>query len=234
MSNKKKFYMKFSAASANKKQQSKLMGEELQYYAANAIPQYIAQPVQTRVFRFINTQGILAGTYIIGRGDLLGLVGAQSVAGATAVYMSIFDSIRLNSVKVWGQPYLPVAAQGTGFSSTLEGFGSISVTFSGLNAPTKTFSDTGSGVNRPYISCKPPKESFASFWTNQASNASEVLFELTCSSGDIIDISVSYVLLNGASAFSFAGTALVSGLYYSSLDQATSVLKPVTNQWDGA
>jgi len=196
------------------------------------MPDYMAQPTQFRTFRFYNSGNGIGQFFTIGRGDLMGLIlcvssGAGPVLGNLQI-PSLFDAIRLKRVRVWGQPSFVAGSS----SNPLTGIAAVS--FPGPNAPTKTYTASGNAVNRPYINCKPPVESFAALWSNQASNASEVVFELTCSQGDIIEIDVNYTLLQGTPTIMYTAIMVTAiGQYYSSLDQATSVLIPVFNAWSG-
>jgi hypothetical protein len=225
---------KKSTNKANKSFNNKLKKHELEYYSANAMPDYIAQPTIFRTFRFYNSGNGTGQFFTIGRGDLMGLVIAVS-QGAGAVLgnllcPSLFDAIRLKRVRVWGQPSFVAGSS----SNPLTGI--VAVSYPGPNAPTKTYTASGNAVNRPYIDCKPPAESFAALWSNQSSTTSEVVFELTCSQGDIIEIDVNYTLLQGTNTIFYTPSGIVTttGLFYCTLDQATSVLIPVFNAWSGA
>jgi hypothetical protein len=218
-------------AKRQKKFSNKLQKMEMEYYESDAIPMYVAQPKVSRVFRFINNNSVPQTAFTIGRGDVLGLVNMQSnpVAGGAQILFSIFDSILVRKIRIWSQPGFQSNAVASGYNGN-----SISVSFPGPNAPTSTFSDYGNAVNRAYLSLKPPKDSFASLWSNQASTANEVLFIYTGSPGDIIDLHVTFVILDGVTSdTSVAPANLLPGVWYNSMDQATSVLVPVTNQWSG-
>jgi len=81
------------------------------------------------------------------------------------------------------------------------------------------------------IKSRPPSNSLASFWYNNASTVN--LFTIVLQNSDIIDIDVQYVNANSSDGASSTetGTAMTAGLYYFNfLDGFSSKkLSPVSN-----
>jgi hypothetical protein len=141
---------------------------------------------------------------------------------ANSVVSSLYDSVRVTRVEV----FTPPASQGSSATCSLNWNSSGS----GF-APNLEVSDTSVSVADPaYISCKPPPRSVSGFW-NQFSDTS-VLLTLVAPVGSIIDVHLSLILADSASANTANGgitTGSLGVIYYLSLDaNATHRFTPVS------
>ncbi len=178
-------------------------------------PQVNFGPVFTRVFRFsFNSTGIA----ILTRGNLLNIMLAADNGATTGVRVA--TSVLLNKISIYG------VAAGVGSAS------SVTAVFEGPNAPSTQVGDTGNAFAMPCIAMRPPAESFAAMWSQNNFNESEELCRLSGATGDIVDLSVSFVIDNASTNPVTIPATATSGVFCSSPDNAT-VLRPVTLLWSG-
>ena len=195
----------------------------------NEFPQpYKSQPEHVRKFRFQSTQG---NNFTITRECLLNLIGfvaPNPLTTTVQAFTSIIGGIKLDRVQVWSSTY-----------DVANPFTTVSVLWNGANSPNKEVSDTGNSQRPAHVTSSPPKDTLAQFWSLQTNTTqNEVLFTLRVNDSDIIDINVTYVLLDGPTTQTFAvatPATPTSGLYYAALDNrsttgtlGTQALQPVS------
>lgn len=179
----------------------------------NNIPRIRSNVIVNHRFRFSATAAI-AGSSITADNVLgtLGVIG--TVVNTTAVQIN--RSFRISKLEIWS-PSLSNAV------STC----SVDWASAVVQSTNLEFSDTTINVSEPaYISCRPPKQSLASFWQLSSSN---VLFTLNCPIGSIVDMHVESVLNDSATVTTVALAAVALGaIYYLSLNAGTNTLVPVS------
>lgn len=141
-----------------------------------------------RKFRFESlVSSANTGTQIT-RGNLLNLL-LVNLAGSTT-NARLIAGIKVVRFEMWGL---------TNASST-QNLGTISIEWLSQFGPSLEVSDTAiPSIRPPYISSTPPPQSAASFWSLTGQNESEVLFQLSSSSGNIVDIVLDVILFDGES-----------------------------------
>jgi hypothetical protein len=101
-------------------------------------------------------------------------------ADTTTVPVDVFHTVKIRKVEAWVLPTI-------GSAATLE------VEFSGVTAGSqgtnKIVTDTSMGIQPAHVSAAPGRESLASKW--QLSSTA-VAFALTCPSGSVIDVELSF------------------------------------------
>ncbi len=81
--------------------------------------------------------------------------------------------------------------------------------------------DTGNNVRPAHVTTTPPKNSFAEFWSLDATTInSEILFTISCPPQSVIDLEVTCVLHDGkiTNSYTTASTTLDPGIYGCALD----------------
>ncbi len=171
-------------------------------------PEFMATLCAGHVFRFTTASGTF-GPVPVTRRNLLQL---YSMAVTTSNQYRLFSAIKLNKVRVWGQP----AALGSLNSP-------ITVEWLGTDAPSVIHSDTSSGVRPSFVETKPPRNSSAQWWsTSGGSNETDVLFNIAGPTGTIVDVHCSVRFADDeAPVVSEAGTgaaATIGHVYFNYLD----------------
>ncbi len=181
-------------------------------------PMYSSQPQITRKLRFQATSGVVATSSIpITRAQMINLVLAVKSTETDAY--PVLGAVRLDRVQIWG----------IGSS----GVSSVTLLWNGNNSNEVEKTDTGNQLKPAHISMAPPAKSFAEMWTSDASDPTETLFEVRVQTGDIVDLSLSIVMRDGAVApVTLPGAATINGIVYSSLDGAGDLL-PVSLTYSG-
>jgi len=181
------------------------------------IPTIISQPTFTEVFRFRATSALTSTIYVRCVTNLL------HVATAAAVSYPIISGFRINTVRAY-----TLAEGGSGTEVN-----SVAVTFlGGQYGKNVEYAVTGSSAITGVISKSPPRDSSASFWRSQpiagavSANGEPLLFLNSQTTGVIIDLAISFNLIDGlgnpaAAALTCAG-ATVGTLYTNNLDNSTS------------
>jgi hypothetical protein len=88
-----------------------------------------------------------------------------------------------------------------------------------------------------YLSVEPPKDSLASYWSISGSNEADVLFSMDLPTNTIIDVDVTYQLLNGVAdspaAIPVSSTqTVVGGIIYQVALDGTSTNTLVPSAWN--
>jgi hypothetical protein len=183
---------------------------------ANKPPQLKSNIVVRHTYRFTSTS---ATATAITPTSLLGAAGTVCNTGNTAV-ACIFQSVKVNKLRMWAPP----PAQGSVATCSVEWIGSVASQISNLEV-----SDSSNSTATPAIvSCRPPRQSLASFWQQPGTNT---LFTLTAPVGTIIDVSLSLIMQDDDVGVPGIGIATgTSGLiYFLSLDpNATHHYVPVS------
>jgi len=169
-------------------------------------------PIQTMTFRFVASSGSNLSSTIYRR-NLLCLIMSQSV---TLVLGSIFESVRLKKVEIWG----------ASVTSDIN-FSTVSLEWEDPRGNTKIITDSGT-VNKPaHIVCKPPKDSTVAMWSNfNTTYVNEPLFFIAFGAGSIIDVTLNFSIANGTTSnasYITRTTASTSlGMYYLNLDNSNA------------
>lgn len=169
-------------------------------------------PIQTMTFRFIAGAGSNL-TSTIYRRNLLCLIMSQNV---TLVLGSIFESVRLKKVEIWGAS---ITAD-TNYST-------VSLEWEDPRGNTKIITDSGT-INKPaHIVCKPPKDSTVAMWSNfNTTYVNEPLWFMSYGAGSIIDVTINFSIGNGttnnASIITRTTASTTIGLYYLNLDNSNA------------
>jgi hypothetical protein len=178
----------------------------------NFPPSIDLAPIQTMTFRFV--AGVGAGlSSTIYRRNLLCLIMSQNV---NAILGSIFESVRLKKVEIWG----------ASVTSDIN-FSTVSLEWEDPRGNTKIITDSGT-VNKPaHIVCKPPKESTVAMWSNfNTTYVNEPLFFISYGAGSIIDVTINFSIGNGttnnASIITRTTASATIGLYYLNLDNSNA------------
>jgi hypothetical protein len=141
-------------------------------------------------------------------------------ASATAGY-NVFQTVKVRRVRVWSVPVIGNAA-------------TVIVEYSGvtpgITGDQALHADTSMGIQPAYVSCRPSRRSLAS---NYQLNSGALAFTLTCPSGSVVDVELSF---RGAFGLAVAEQnalvgAVTGATYLRGLDgkpTATTVL-PVTD-----
>lgn len=147
------------------------------------------------------------------------------VASTATVGHQLFTAVKVNSVKVWGMPII-------GSSSTVAvTFGSLTTGFVGDRS---VHTDTSMGVQPAHVNARPKAKSLASMF-QVAGNV--VAFTLTCPSGSVIDVDVTFksTLAYAVTAQAALSSATAGYQYFRGLDgeaKAASVLLPAARAGD--
>lgn len=173
-------------------------------------PQIDLAPIQTMTFRYVAASTTTSTIY---RRNLMCLIMSQNV---TLVLGTIFESVRLKKVEIWGA------------SATSDiNFSTVSLEWEDPRGNTKIVTDSGT-VNKPaHIVCKPPRESTVAMWSNLITTyVNEPLFFIAYSAGSIIDVTVNFSIGNGttnnASYITRTTASTTLGLYYLNLDNSNA------------
>jgi hypothetical protein len=148
-------------------------------------PQVDLCPVQTMLFRFLATGNSSITIY---RRNLLCLIMEQAAVAGPLV--SIFESVRLKKVEMWG-----------GSSTNDITPSNVALEWADTRGNSKIINDYGT-INRPaHIVCKPAKGANAGMWSSMdAAYINEPLFTLTYTTSTVIDVTVNYCIANGITA----------------------------------
>jgi hypothetical protein len=159
--------------------------------------------------------------YGVNRTLLLNLLG---LATTTTQVGRLFAGIKLNRVEVFG-----VSGAGTtGLTAS-----TVSVEWLSNLGPSSEKSDTGNVFNPAHVVTSPPPQCLASFWSISGSSESELLMNVVCPSGGIVDIWVDIVLNDGETpVLVTSSTTLVVGATYagflSGSAEGAAALEPVS------
>ncbi len=155
----------------------------------------------THTFRF--TGSAAQEAYLL-LSDLMKLVmGANSSTSARP----IFTSVKLKRISIW----TPV--QAIGASPTF-----CALRYEGMNTDDTTHFDTSATADdMAHVSMPPPRNSVAGFWHHSdSSDASTQLAWLSVGADSVVDIEISYVVDDAATAnYTFTGgSGMTNGLLY--------------------
>lgn len=171
-------------------------------------------PRTRQVFRYI-VNGNQSGATIT-YGDLLGVAGGICTVVNTTLRL-IATSMKILRVTIW-----PTNGSSGGNPSPAE------IGWIGANAdqtPDMAYNETlpaGSTIVHP-VTSRPPPKSLASEWFDNAVTLADVLFNLTCAQGSILDIEVEYTQPNSllSTAITIA-TGTLGVFYYLTLNHSGS------------
>lgn len=134
----------------------------------------------------------------------------------------IIGSIRLRKIVIYGEGAFPT----TGSTAIVT---SPEIKWLGTGPQSKK-AMTSFGGQPQYVSSRPPPRSFAGFWSETGTNEAEVLLEITAGTGNIIDVTVDFIIQNDdpqiASALVTSATATAGIIYYNNLGGAVSTIQP--------
>lgn len=167
-------------------------------------------PVQSMVFRFISTSSTGFTVY---RRSLLSLIMSQSV---TLVLQTVFQSVLLKKVEIWGAP----------LTNDIN-FSTCSLEWEDPRGALKVITDSGTTSSPAHVCCKPPKNSTAALWSSlNTTFINEALFFAIAPLGSIIDVTINFIMGNGTTnnvtyITRTTGSSTL-GLYYLALDNSSS------------
>jgi hypothetical protein len=165
-------------------------------------------PAVTQVFRFATTSGTTVSPTVA----QLILVPGFICAVVNSTAYSLASCIKINSIKIW------TAASGGAEVSWLAASGYAKDDSKDSQIPTGMTAGSG-----PYVT-RPPRKSLAGDWL-APSLTTQTPFSISCTTGSIIDVSLSFVLSNNIAPQSVTiATGAVGSLYYGYLDGPTSHL----------
>jgi hypothetical protein len=175
----------------------------------SGIPDLKTSTNTRRWYRFVASSGS-ANTVTVG--DVLGAMGTIGIVTNTSVE-TMHSAMKISAVRAWTSPQSSDA---------------VSINFSWLspsgNAPDdeKVSSVIPFTSGLGYLSDRPPKQSFASFWWNGTASSTN-LFTVSLPIGSFIDILVQGRLANEFSDLIISvATATASHTYYLALDGPTT------------
>ena len=170
-------------------------------------PPLVPNPVLHFVFRYASSNG---DTAVLTTASLMNLIW---FASGTTAGGRLFSAFRLGRIEAWG-----VADSSVNFTS-------INLQWDdNYTAPQFAIQDNGN-ANRPaHIVAVPPARSLAGFWHSQTETKTNVLAYLSGPKGMIVDIHISYMMLNNlGNPYSLTTTgATDKALYYNYLDNTSS------------
>jgi len=181
---------------------------------------FLANIELTHRFRFVANAALAAVQIYGGNLGLLACLGTS----VTRVY-SIFKSLRLKRIEIFAPP----GSQGTAATCSIDWSDSAGYICN------REVSDTSVSVASPAHLITGPPQNAAPGWWQQIGTGGTVsntakLFSISCPSGSIIDVTVGYVVCDGASTcYSDVATAVVGTTYCLPLDfGAGNHLNPVS------
>ncbi len=175
-------------------------------------------PIQTtptikHTFRFRCTQ---TASYAIQTGFLSGACGALATSSTTV--QNLASSIKLHHINV----YMPATAAGTADTALVYWNYSTAAGFVKDDSISESVPDgvTTSGA----LVFKPPKDSLAHNWLSTTLSFSNTAFTIALPVGAIIDVHISYTLMNNNAGYSATtvSTATTGRIYYLALDGVSS------------
>ena len=168
-------------------------------------PPYSSQPRQQRKIRYTAISPLT--NHAITRANMLDWCLALSV-GADATFERVTGSVKLTRVQLWG-------VGSTGVSS-------VTLEWTGPYMPDSEVTDTGNPMRPAHISSAPPKNSYGELWSTSTYNESDVLFQISLNTGDVMDLSFEYVVADGPNVTVANTTAIATaGIYYGCLGAPT-------------
>lgn len=180
----------------------------------SAVPPYKSNVIFTQTFRYTSlnaanaigiTRGNLLNSFLVGLGSTLS---ARLIAAVRLNWISCFAGVQNNST--------------------------MAIDWRSNNGPSSEKSVTGTPSSPGVLTTGPPGKSLASFWSLTSFNESEVLVVISSSgsSSDILDVSLSFVLMDGEAPVNVTTTASSTGstLYRSFFDgpRGGAVWQPVS------
>jgi hypothetical protein len=149
-----------------------------------------------KTFRF---QAATTGVKSVTRAQLLNLLALNT--GAQTMFR-VCEAVKIRRIRIWSNP--PGVAQGAALNVP------VALQWFSEYGPTKVLSDSGMGFsNGAKLSSKPPPQSLASFWCLTGTAEAVVLFDLSLSEGDVIDIDLTFRVQNQALVATGAEAATV-------------------------
>jgi hypothetical protein len=146
-----------------------------------------------------------------------GLLDLLVMATSTTAAYRIASASRIRRIDIWGQP---PAQQGSVNPIQVEWLSSL--------GPSKIITDVGMGATfGAKVTCRPPANSLAGFWSLTGSDETEQLVRLTLPPQSVIDLHVTFQLQNNLDAENVPVAVVVAGatigtVYVLPLDFAAS------------
>jgi len=183
----------------------------------SVVKQLPASVVMRHTFRFQASSGVTLIPCTVG--DVFGIIGNIGTVTNSSV-VGIASSIRVNAVKVYSSGQGGAVVNGEiAWSSSAD-----------VNTEDLTLTNATIPYDRPsVVRSEPPVGSLASFWWNSSSTSTTNLFGVSAAIGSIIDVDVSWTLVNTLPSYTTSvATAVVGTFYYLALDgPASNKLTPV-------
>jgi hypothetical protein len=187
-------------------------------------PAMVVDDLVSSSFRYGVQAGAIETKMYVKRSDLLNLIG---LSYSTSAAYRVIQAIRLRAVHIWTDPN-----QSTTSSNTYD-------VFSWLGPDTRSTATVTTSMGTSQVGYQyhvPPKKSLAAFWSAAGSNESDVLFSVTVTGGDVLQLDVTYQLQNAVTgpftetSISTTSTLAIGYLYCFSLDHASDTTSALTPQ----
>jgi hypothetical protein len=173
-------------------------------------------------FRF---QSISAAPLRNAQVSRLGLIQLLAVGVAPVSLYTILDSIRIVAIKIYAVPdQVNPFAPSTATLRWISPLGKMDIETA-----------TGNAFAPATLSCQPPPDSLASFWTRRGApptTAADILIDMVLPNGSIVDLTVEMELQDGGSfplAFLSAGPVTTGALVCMNLDNNSGSLPDPAN-----
>jgi len=185
---------------------------------------YNAQKIMKMRIRYVASgqPGDFAGTayqFAITRELMLQRLAISGSVGSTT-YGRICQSVRLDKVEIWGVGIRGLLS-GSGVGGGTSGMYSVAINWGGPDTPDVLHTANGTATFPPRLTSVPPKNSYASMWSNKTFNESDSLCGIQMVYQDIIDVYFSYILDNGSMSVFSGSASLNPGFFYMTLDTVT-------------
>jgi len=181
-----------------------------------SIPAFRSNVIVNHRFRYLASANLTG--FAITDSMVLGAMGTMGTGTNTTV-THLFKTFRLKSIEIWS----PTSTSTTAATCAIDWIGN------NVNSPNMETSDTSINVSMPaHVRVSPPADARARWWQ---SSTSTTMFNITCPSGSIVDLSVEGILADQTSAgvTVAVATAVIGVQYWLALDGvATHGLAPVS------
>jgi len=185
---------------------------------------YNPQKIMKMRIRYVATgqtgdDSLTAYQFSITRQLMLQRLAVSGSVGSTT-YGRLCQSVRLDKIEIWGVgPRQPLT--GSGFGGTTTGMYSVAINWGGPDTPDVLHTANGTSTFPPRLTSVPPKNSYASMWSNKTFNETDALCGIQVVYQDVIDVYFSYILDNGPMVTFLGSASLNPGFFYMTLDTVT-------------
>ena len=172
----------------------------------HAMPRNIfLKPVMTRTIRYETTGALDSSNPITGL-CLLNAVLAGVSGSTTAI--NLYEGVRIRRIKIY--------AVSTGLVSDIQ------LNWRGVRGDDVRISSVGAYSRPASIDSRPPRNTLCGFWINNITTANEQLFSIDAPSNTLIDLTIDYVVGDGATRSCTIVDPGLTGIGYAALDNANT------------